>query len=97
MPVHKSAATPAVVDVEGPVRFWLDGELVLFKLTSGDKVICGAISAFDFIETFGRAADVAHQWSSHHYSGNDFRFQSKVSPQTSSDAGRSKASRPPAE
>lgn len=92
MPVRNSAATPAFVDVKGPVQFRLDGELILFKLITGNKVVRGAISGFDFIESFCGAAEVAHQWSSRRYSDSGFRFQSKVSDQTSSEVGISKAS-----
>lgn len=92
MSASKSAATPAVVYIEGAARFWLDGDVVLFKLTTGEKVVCGAMSASDFIESFGRAADIAHQWSGEHYSGSRVRSHSRVSPQTSSAADRPKTS-----
>lgn len=97
MPVRNSAATPALVDVKGAVQFRLDGELVLFKLMTGNKVVCGAISGFDFIESFCGAAEVAHQWSSRRYSDSGFRFQSKVSAQTSSVVRTSKVSGPAVE
>lgn len=67
---NKRAASSAVVYVNGPACFWLDGERVVFELPSGEKVVCGAMSASDFIESFSRAAEIAHQWSSKHYSGD---------------------------
>ena len=79
MPLRKSTSPSAVVHVEGPVRFWLDGELVLFKVMSGDKVVCGAISALDFIESFARAAEIAHLWSSEHFSDCGGRLLPKIS------------------
>ena len=63
----KSAASSAVVYVNGPACFWLDDELVMFELPSGEKAVCGAMSASNFIESFSRAAEIAHQWSIKHY------------------------------
>lgn len=97
MPSEKNADSSAIVYVNGPVRFWLDGELVVFEMPSGTKIVSGVMSASNFIESFGRAAEVAHQWSSHHLSGNGFGFQSEVSPPNSSDAVRSRTYGPSAQ
>jgi hypothetical protein len=70
MSVSEGAASSALLYLDGPAHILLDGELVLFELSTGRKVIRGAMSAPDFLETFGRAADIAHRWSSSHYCSN---------------------------
>lgn len=48
----------------GAARFRLAGELVYFDVPTDNEPLRGAMSADHFIETFGRAAETAHQWAS---------------------------------
>lgn len=91
MSVSKRSGTSAIVYVDRPARFWLDGERVLFELSSGKSVICGAMSGSDFIDSFCRAADIAHAWTSQHYSASGVRIPPRASPRRTGATDRSKA------
>lgn len=65
--ISGGVSVPEQISVDGPARFWLNSENVQFELREGNKVILGVMSAPDFIETFSRAAEIAHQWSCEHF------------------------------
>lgn len=71
MDKDQGALSSAAIYVKAPVLYRLDGELVEFELQSGKDIFCGVMSIANFIESFRRAAQITHQWTSTHYGQDD--------------------------
>lgn len=65
-----------VAFIDEPASFRLAGDFVYFDLPTGTACISGVMHAENFIESFGRAAEIAHQWSARRY-GSVVKFPAK--------------------
>lgn len=52
-----------VVFIDGPIELQLDGGIVRAKVTSGQRHFIFVATVSDFLESFARGAEIAHQWT----------------------------------
>jgi hypothetical protein len=52
-----------VIFIDGPIELELDGPIVRARVRSGQRTLIFVATVNDFLESFARGAQIAHQWT----------------------------------